>query len=97
MSVFAGTWVGPDEYTAEVEYTVSLADGRVLVTAIDPSDGEVAEVFDIDSGPGLLAFRTRWPSTGRECACTFRLLSGDRVELTFTYTDRALLARKPSS
>jgi hypothetical protein len=94
MNPFVGSWIGPDEYTSEVQYTVSLIHGEVAVSAIDPSDGETADVSDISSNPDTLEFKTRWPSTGRECLCVFRLLADDQVELTFTYTDKALLVRK---
>ena len=31
MNRFLGTWVGPDEYTAEVEYTVAERGGALAV------------------------------------------------------------------
>ena len=94
MTPFIGSWIGPDEYTSEVEYTVSLVRGEISVSAVDPSDGETAEVFDISPTPDTLGFKARWPSTGRECLCIFRLVADGQVELTFTYTDKALLVRK---
>lgn len=93
MNSFIGSWKGPDEYTSEVQYTVALVQGNITVSAVDPSDGETAEPFDFRPKPDSLEFKTRWPSTGRECLCIFKLLANDQVELTFTYTDKALLSR----
>lgn len=93
MTPFIGSWIGPDEYTSEVIYTVTSENGNVLVSAADPSDGETALVSDVLSTPDRLEFKTRWPSTGRECLCVFKLLAIDQIELTFTYTDKALLVR----
>ena len=47
MNRFLGIWIGPDEYTTEVEYSVTELSGRVVVDARDPSDGERAEVSDV--------------------------------------------------
>lgn len=94
MNPFVGSWKGPDEYTSEVEYTVSSDGGRISVSATDQSDGETADVSGIVCRADSLQFKTRWPSTGRECLCIFKLLGDDQVELTFTYTDKALLIRQ---
>jgi hypothetical protein len=95
MEWFVGSWIGPDEYTSEVIYTVALVGGELSVSAVDPSDGESAEIFEIAADDSNLRFRTAWRSTGRECACVLRRLSDTEAELTFTYTDRALLVRVP--
>lgn len=94
MNPFLGTWVGPDEYAAEVEYTVSESSGRLLVEAVDPSDGEAAEVSDVQLRQAELSFAALWPSTGRLARCRFELVSPGEVRLTFTFTDHARLVRK---
>ena len=94
MNQFLGTWVGPDEYTSEVEYTVKEDNGLVVVEAVDPSDGEVAEVRDVQATESELHFTARWPSSGRVALCRFSLESPEEVRLTFTFTDRARLVKK---
>jgi hypothetical protein len=96
MNPFIGSWIGPDEYTSEVMYTVASEGGELRVSAADPNDGETAVVSDVVSAPNHLEFKTHWPSTGRKCLCVFRLNAEDQVELTFTYTDTALLVRVPA-
>jgi hypothetical protein len=95
MNTFVGTWVGPDEYTGEVEYTVSESSGTVMVTARDPSDGEQGEVSDVSMSAARLAFSARWPSTGRVAHCVLEVQGPSEAILTFTYTDHARLIRKP--
>ncbi|MBY0411558.1 MAG: hypothetical protein K2Q97_15890 [Burkholderiaceae bacterium] len=94
MNQFLGTWAGPDEYTSEVEYTVKREDGVIVVEAIDPSDGEIAEVSSVQLHESELLFTARWPSTGRIAHCKFQLESSTVVLLTFTFTDRARLVKK---
>jgi len=90
MNPFLGTWVGPDEYTSEVEYTVREVFGRVIVDAVDPSDGEA----DVKLSSGELTFTVVWPSTGRVARCRLECVSEIEVCLTFTFTDHARLVRK---
>ena len=93
MNPFIGSWIGPDEYISEVMYTVASEGGNLLVTAADPGDGETAIVSDVISASDRLEFKAHWPSSGRKCLCVFRLIAEDQVELTFTYTDTAMLVR----
>jgi hypothetical protein len=95
MNRFIGTWVGPDEYTSEVEYTVTAHGGTLDVTARDPSDGETAEVSNVSASGDCLAFRALWRSTGRVADCMFRVQGDKEGVLTFTYTDHARLVRHP--
>ena len=96
MNPYVGVWVGPDEYTAEVQYTVTESAIGLSVAAHDPSDGEVANVGDVNFSDGVLSFVATWPSTGRVCRCELRLVDQSTLDLTFTYTDRARLVRKPA-
>lgn len=94
MNPFIGTWIGPDEYTSEVEYSVSESSGTVVVTARDPSDGEQAKVTDVSMSTARLTFVARWPSTGRVAQCVLEVHGPRDAILTFTYTDHARLTRK---
>jgi len=94
MNPFLGTWVGPDEYTAEVEYSVFEKSGEVVVQAVDPSDGEAADVSEVQLSNNELVFTVLWPSTGRIAKCRFRLATRGEVILTFTFTDHARLIKK---
>jgi hypothetical protein len=91
---FIGTWMGPDEYTAEVEYTVAERGGVLSVSARDPSDGETAEVGDVSVSGDSLSFRALWRSTGRVADCTLQVQGDGEAILTFTYTDHARLVRR---
>lgn len=94
MRRFIGTWVGPDEYTAEVEYTVAERGGLLSVSARDPSDGETAEVSDVTVSGNCLRFRALWSSTGRVADCKLQVEADREAMLTFTYTDHARLVRR---
>lgn len=94
MNPFVGTWIGPDEYIAEVEYTISESWGVLDVQAVDPSDGEQAKVDDVACGATELTFSTHWPTSGRSARCRLQLTSEVEALLTFTYTDQARLLRK---
>jgi len=96
MNAFVGVWVGPDEYTAEVEYTVTESPAGLSVAARDPSDGEIAEVSGISLSDGILSFAATWPSTGRVAECKLRVVDTSTIDLTFNYTDRARLVRRPA-
>ena len=94
MNPFLGRWVGPDEYTAEVEYTVREEAGGLVVEAVDPGDGESAEISAVRLSGHSLSFVALWPSTGRLARCCFERVSQDEIRLTFTFTDHARLVRK---
>ncbi|GHD59711.1 hypothetical protein [Jeongeupia chitinilytica] len=94
MNRFIGTWVGPDEYTAEVEYTVDERGGALVVSARDPSDGETANVSEVSVSGDYLCFRALWCSTGRVADCKLQVQADGEAILTFTYTDHARLVRR---
>ena len=94
MNPFVGTWVGPDEYTSEVEYSVRESEGGLVVGAIDPSDGEVGEVSDVHAVDGELTFSVLWRSTGRIAKCRLKRKSESEADLTFTFTDHARLVKR---
>lgn len=94
MNQLIGTWVGPDEYTSEVAYTVSEHQGSISVAAVDPSDGESAQVSEVQLSGQTLSFAALWPSTGRRSICLLEIQENGEALLTFTYTDHARLVRK---
>ena len=92
---FLGTWVSDDEFTSEVEYTVSEAQGQYNVTVIDTGDGEEGEVQDVyKNKDGRLCFSVYWPSSGRLLKCTFLLVSDKQVKFIYTYTDHETMHKK---
>jgi hypothetical protein len=93
MEQFLGAWRGPDEYTNEVVYTVVSVGGNLSVSAVDPSDGEAAEVSEVVVSDGNLAFSAHWRSSGRVAKCLLEIVGENEAKLTFTYTDHARLVR----
>ena len=94
MKRFIGTWVGPDEYTSEVEYTVAERGAALTVSARDPGDGETAEISEVSVSGDCLSFRALWGSTGRVADCKLQVQGDGEAILTFTYTDHARLVRR---
>ena len=58
------------------------------VTAIDDSDGEIPEVYDLRYQGDVLSFNLYFNSNGRLIKYRFQALSNDRVDVTFTYTEQ---------
>ncbi len=90
----AGTWVNGDEYATEVEYQVSRRAEGFVVRAVDRFDGEKAEVYDVQWDGEALSFAAHWPSTGRFVKCRLQAISTNRVDFTYTYTQREMWHRK---
>ncbi len=98
LSLLVGTWITADEYGSDVEYIVSQQSERIEIEAVDPNDGERAEIRDVSwDGDITLTFSAYWASTGRFAKCKFVLTSESRVHFTFTYTDHDTLHRKQSN
>lgn len=91
-----GTWCSLEETLSVVEYTVSLSSEVFGISAVDSYDGELAEVNGThwDEQKMELSFSCYWASSGRYSKCRMRLLSDDKVEFTYTYTDHEILVRK---
>lgn len=89
-----GTWVSDDEYGSEVEYVITPAANGFAVNATTTYDGEYAEIYDVKWNGEQLTFSAYWNSSGRFCKCKLLLLSENRVDFTFTYTDHEVLHRK---
>ncbi len=91
-----GTWVNGDECAAGVEYQVFEGQTGLAVCAIDRFDGEEAQVYDVKWDGEVLSFATHWPSTGRFIKCRLLLISPNRVDFTYTYTQQEMWHRKKS-
>jgi hypothetical protein len=84
-----GTWRSCDPFEDNVQYTITADNGKLCVTGIDTSDGEVPEISDVVwfEDKGLLQFSSHWPSTGR--LTKYRLstsVSKDRVQVSYSFT-----------
>lgn len=90
-----GVWRSADEFTSNVEYRVRKKGTGYSATAKDVEDGEEADVFEEkwDARTGIFSFATHWNSTGRFLRCRLQLISEEKVELTYTYTDSETLLR----
>lgn len=93
-SSLVGTWVSSDEHGSTVQYTVSPVPAGFAVSVGDTYDGELGVVSDIVLRDGVLSFQVLWPSTGRTCQCEMRPVTRDKVDFTFSYTEREYLRRR---
>lgn len=89
-----GTWFNGDEYETEVEYIVSYVRGSFAVRAVDRSDGEEGEVYDVKWDGNALSFAVYWNSTGRLVKARLLTISRNRVDYTYTYTEQEMWYRK---
>ena len=83
-----GSWVSSDKYATEVEFAISRNGDEFSVRAIDRSDGEEAEIYDVKWDDIVLSFAAHW-STGR--FAKYRLVATSRTQIdvicTFTLTE----------
>lgn len=84
-----GSWVhlapwGSDDYLAE--YTVSLRNGRPVVSAVDLSDGERFRISEVSWGGTWLRFKSKMPSTGRIGLNEVKLKRNGSMQARFTFT-----------
>jgi hypothetical protein len=85
---FLGTWRSCDGFT-DVEYTVSAEGGSLLVSGVDKSDGEVAEIRNVNwsASTSVLTFEAYWPKTGQTTKYRFGPAPRPgRANVTYTYT-----------
>jgi len=85
---FLGTWRACDGFS-EVEYTVALEDGRLLVSGFDKSDGEAAEIRNVvwSAGTSTLTFEAYWASSGQLTKYRFTPAPKQgRANVTYSYT-----------
>jgi hypothetical protein len=89
-----GTWFNGDEYETEVEYIVSSGKGAFTVRAVDRFDGEEGEVYDVKWDGDTLSFAVHWNSTGRLVKARLLVISPNRVDYTYSYTEQETWHRK---
>jgi len=89
-----GTWVNGSEYASEVQFTITRSGDSYAVRARDGYDGEESEVFDTAWNGEVLSFAAHWKSTGRFARYRLLLLSTNRLDVTYTYTDNEMYHRK---
>jgi hypothetical protein len=94
--LLVGAWTSGDEYSSDVEFTILRGGKSYTVEVRDGYDGEMADVFEIAWDGKVLSFATHWNSTGRFARYRIRLLSANRIDVTYTYTETAMYHRKPT-
>ena len=85
---FLGTWRSCDGFT-DVEYTIAMEDGKLVVSGFDKSDGEAAEIRNVVWSPdkSILSFEAYWPSSGQLTKFRFALApKSGRASVTYSYT-----------
>ena len=92
--LLVGTWFNADEYATEVEFTVTKPGDSYVVGVSDRYDGEVADIFETAWDGKVLSFASHWNSTGRLIRYRLLLLSANRIDVTYTYTDSEMYHRK---
>lgn len=89
-----GTWFNAAEGGSEVEYTITRAGDSYTVQVHDRYDGEVADIFETAWDGEVLSFAAHWNSTGRFARYRIFVLSANRIDVTYTYTDNEMYHRK---
>jgi hypothetical protein len=91
-----GTWRSCDPFEENVSFTISAEGGVLAVSGIDSSDDERPEVLALtwSQESRVLEFSAHWPSTGRLTKYRFSAPnSGDRTEVSYTYTVQQIWER----
>jgi hypothetical protein len=96
QQLLVGTWASADAFASDVEYIVSAVGDELTVRAIDKTDREEADIFEVHWDGEILTFAAYWNSSGRFARCRFLAQSQDIVNFTYTYTDQDTLLRKPN-
>ena len=89
-----GIWSSVDEYYSDVEFNVTRSGGSYTVQVCDGFDGEKADIFETAWDGHALSFAAHWNSTGRFARHRLLLLSANRINVTYTYTDTEMYHRK---
>lgn len=93
--LLVGTWFNADEYATEVEFSITRSGNNSYAVRIcDRYDGEEADVFETAWNGETLSFAAHWNSTGRFARYRLLLLSANRINVTYTYTDSEMYHRK---
>jgi hypothetical protein len=93
---YHGRWAAKDRWQTEVAFTISKRGSKIAVAAIDQSDGERAEVYDVKLRRDGLYFATYW-SSGQFTKYRLRVVGKDEIEAVFTYTGTGQFGRQAGS
>lgn len=94
IDLLIGKWFNGDELASDVEFEISGKPDSYLVSVRDAYDGEEADVFETAWDGEVLSFAAHWSSSGRFVRYRLLLLSANRIDVTYTYTDSQLYHRK---
>lgn len=89
-----GAWSSGDEHYSDVEFTFTRSGDAYAVQICDGFDGEKADIFETAWDGSVLSFAAHWNSTGRFARYRIKLLSANRIDVTYTYTDSEMYHRK---
>lgn len=92
--LLVGTWLNGSEWGSEVEFTITRSGNTYAIRLRSGYDGEESEVFDTAWDGEVLSFAAHWKSTGRFARYQLSLSSGNRLDVTYTYTDTELYHRQ---
>ncbi len=92
--LLVGTWSSADESYSDVEFTITGSGDTYAVQICDGFDGEKADIFETAWDGRVLSFAAHWNSTGRFARYRILLLSANRIDVTYTYTDNEMYHRK---
>ncbi len=92
--LLVGTWFNANEYATGVEFTITRAGRSYAVRVCDRYDDEAADIFETTWDGEVLSFAAQWNSTGRFARYRLLLLSANRIDVTYTYTDSEMYHRK---
>jgi hypothetical protein len=92
--LLVGTWFNADEIETGVEFAVARSGGSYAVRVRDRFDGETGDISEIAWDGSVLSFAAHWNSTGRFARYRLLLLSANRLDVTYTYTENEMYHRK---
>ena len=87
-----GRWIAADEWVTDVALIVSNRSGKIRVRALDQSDGEEAEIFDLKIAKSGISFAAYW-SSGQLTKYRLRALGDGQMEAVFTVTATTTLKK----
>ena len=89
-----GTWFDGDELASNVVFEITPSADSFAVNVRDAEDGEEADVFETRWDGRILSFAAHWNSSGRFVRYRLQLLSANRIDVTYTYTESKMYHRK---
>ena len=88
---FVGRWIAGNDWRRTATIEIEIVDGHLVVRAIDDSDGELAEIRDLNYADDEVRFAAHWLS-GQVTTCQL-LRSDERLVVHFTFSDTDYLTR----